>query len=212
VPDAGVPPCGLGQPCGTVDPCLPNTGAAMTDPPDPWPPAHLPPERLVVLGLLTPFLFGVVVCSFIFFPPVMACFVALMMFACVKALVTVYSKGSKDVLLRFLVLDASTGQPIPGAKVALFLWPQQGSSGEASTCPEGTASLVAPCPVLLERGLFRVSHSVYLDSWWFEATAAGHEGTGRQCLVWHTLWIRDMGGADPPPIRVELRRLPAAGE
>src|SRR5262249_31310589 len=127
-------------------------------------------------------------------------------------LVTAYAKGSKDVRLRFLVVEASTGQPIPGGKVALFIWPQKGSSVEASTCPEGTVSLVAPCPVLLYRGLFRASYSVYLDSWWFEATAAGHEGTGRQYLVWHTLWIRDIGDADPPPIRVELKRLPAAGE
>ena len=170
------------------------------------------PERLAVLGLLTPFLFGVVVCGFIFFPPLLACFVALMVFAYGKALVTAYSKGSKDVLLRFLVLDASSEQTIPGAKVALFIWPQQGSSVEASTCPEGTVSLVAPCPVLLYRGLFRASYAVYLDSWWVAATAVGYEGTGRQCLVWHTLWIRDLRHADPPPIRVELKRLPAAGE
>jgi len=96
----------------------------MIDPHDPCPPAHLPPERLVVLGLLTPFLFGVVGGSFIYFPPLVACFVALLVFDWMKTKVIVRWEEAGQVPLQFRAVDACTGQSIPDPKTANGAWPR----------------------------------------------------------------------------------------
>jgi hypothetical protein len=72
-----------------------------------------------VLGLLPLLLFGVVVCSFILLQPRDTCFVAIVLVVGVKALATTYWKRPGK-LLRFLVVDDWTWQPIQGAEVVLF--------------------------------------------------------------------------------------------
>jgi hypothetical protein len=189
----------------------------MIDLHDPCPPAHLPPERLVVLGLLTPLLCGVLVSSFVLLPLLVTCFVAFFLFVVVKALATACWEGSKEVGLRFVVVASRTGQPIQGAKISLFpsalAGPTPEACTEAATGSEGSASWSVSCRVVECRGLFGVGSSVYFDGWWFQITAAGYKGTGRECWAWHTgCWSQDINNPDPPPIRVDLKRLPAAGE
>ena len=183
----------------------------MIDPHDPCPPAHLPPERLVVLGLLTSFFCGFLAVTFAF-PSPPACSVAFVLLVGVLALITAYAEGAKEVGIRFVVVEAGTGRPIPGAEVVLLIPTDPGPSPEASTGPAGVASIVAPCRVVRRRLLFWDASVVYFAGWWFKVTAEGYQGTGRQSLAWHTGRVRDLGHADPPPIRVELERLPAAGE
>ena len=187
----------------------------MTDPPDPCPPAHLPPERLAALGLLTPFLCGAVVCSFIFLPPSCACVIALVVFVWMKAEVTVWWAGFNLVQLQFRAVDACTGQPIQGAKAVVFMptdtvfMPTDtGPLLEACTGPDGVASVIALCWVVVERGLFGTSSFPCLERRWFKVTAAGYEGTGWECLALYTVWHKGGERPDPPPIRAELERLP----
>jgi hypothetical protein len=180
----------------------------MIDPHEPCPPAHLPPERLAVLGLLTPFLFGVVVCSFIYFPPLLGCVVALLVFGWMKGKATVWRTGFKHIRLHFRAVDAWTGQPIPGAKVVLFIPTDTGPSQEACTGSDGTASVMVLCQVLVKRGIFGISSFPCLDRWWFKVAANGYEGTGREWLDLYTIWNQGVENPDPPPIRVELKRRP----
>jgi hypothetical protein len=183
----------------------------MLDLHDPCPPAHLPPERLVVLGLLTPLLCGALACSFVLFPIPVTCFLAFFLLVGMKCLVTACWEGSGEVGLRFVVVEARSGRPIQGAKVVV-LTPFPAESQETSTGPEGTASLVAPCQVVRRKVLCWTAGVVHFTDRWFKVTAEGYEGTGRECLSWHTGRVRDLGHADPPPIRVELKRLPATGK
>ena len=183
----------------------------MIEPYDPCPPAHLPPERLVVLGLLTPSFCGFLAVIFAF-PSLLACSVAFLLLVSMLALITGYAEGAKEVGIRFLVVEAGTGRPIQGAKVVLLTPADPGPSRETSTEPAGMASIVAACQVLRRRTLCWDAGFVYFTGRWFKVTAEGYEGTGRRSLAWHTGRFRDLGHADPPPIRVELKRLPAAGE
>src|SRR5262249_7929534 len=149
--------------------------------------ANLPPEWLAVLGLLTPLLLGGVVCSFVLLRPLDAGLVALAVFAGVRALAKAHgNRPGKS--LRFLVVDAGTGQPVPGAEVALLPSPQAGPAHAFSTDAEGAVCLAVTRPVPVERRLFPASSSACPDSWWFQVTAAGYEGTGRECLDWYTVW------------------------
>jgi hypothetical protein len=145
-----------------------------------------------------------------FVPPVTACFMGFFLFVGRKCRTTVLWEGPGKVWLRFLVVDAWAGQPIHGAKVVLFGPNDTRPSPEVFTGPEGTASLVVACPVLVEKGLFGASTSAYLVNWSFKVTAAGYEGSGRESLAWYTVWNKGVENPDPPPIRVELMRLPAA--
>jgi hypothetical protein len=183
----------------------------MSDQHDSCPPAHLPPERLAVLGLLTPFFCGFLAVTFAI-PSPPACSVAFLLLVSVLALITAYAEGFREVGLRFLVVDARTGLPVQGANVALLIPNDLRPSPEASTGPAGMASLVAACRVVRRRVLCWEATVVYFTGRRFKVTAEGYEGTERQYLAWHTGRVRDLGHADPPPIRVELKRLPAAGE
>jgi hypothetical protein len=87
-----------------------------------------------------------------------------------------------------------------------------GLSREISTGPDEAASLAVPCRVFGKRVLFWTRCFVYFNDRWFKVTVAGYEGTGREPLAWYTAWNKGVENPDPPPIRVELRRLPAAGE
>jgi hypothetical protein len=140
--------------------------------------------------------------------------VAFFLFLGLKGLATALWEGFGEVGLRFLVVDARTGRPIRGAKIVLFVPTETGPSQETYTGPEGTAGLVVTCPVLVDRGLFGASCSAYLVEWWFKVMATGYEGTGRESLAWYTVWNKGVESPDPPPIRVELKRLPgrAAGK
>jgi hypothetical protein len=183
----------------------------MIDPHDPCPPAHLPPERLAVLGLLTPLFCGILAVIFAF-PSPPACSVAFLLLVGVLALITAYTDGAKEVRIRFVVVEAGTGRPIQGAKVVLLIPNDSEPSRETSTGPAGMASIVAGCQVVRRRALCWEATAVYFTGRWFHVTAEGCEGTGREYLAWHTGRVRDIGHADPPPIRVELKRLPAAGK
>ena len=183
----------------------------MTDPHDPCPPARLPPERLVVLGLLTPSFCGFLAVIFAF-PSPPACRVAFLLLVCVLALITAHTEGAKGVGIQFLVVEARIGQPIQGAKVVLLIPADPGPTPEAATGPAGIASIVTACHVVRRRVLCWEATVVYFTGRWFMVAAEGHEGTGLQYLARHTGRVRDLENADPPPIRVELKRLPAAGE
>ncbi len=179
----------------------------MSHPPESCPPAHLPPERLVVLGLLTPTFCGLLAVIFAF-PSPPAYSVGFLLLVGVLALMTAHAEGVTEVGLRFLVLDARTGLPIPGAKVVLLIPADPGPSRETSTGPAGMASLVAGCRVVRRRALCWDAGFVCFAGRWFMVTAEGYEGTGRRRLAWHTGRVRDINSPDPPPIRVELKRLP----
>jgi hypothetical protein len=169
------------------------------------------PERLVVLGLLTPLRLGVMACSFALLPAPLACVVAFLLLLGMKGLATVLWDGSQEVRLRFLVVEAQNEQPIPGARVCLFCPTQAGPTVESSTDPQGAASVAVVCQVVTQRVLLWASSSIYFNGW-FTVAAAGYEGTRRRYLSWHKFWVRHIGDTDPPPIRVELKRLPAAGK
>jgi hypothetical protein len=191
----------------------------MIDPHDPCPPAHLPSRQLVILGLLTPLLCGVLACSFLLLPTPLACVVTFSLilvtvvtcFLVTKGLASVSWDRLQEVRLRFLVVEAQHGQPIPGARVCFFRPTQAGPTEEVTTDPQGKASVAVACQVAAERGLLRASSSIYVDGW-FTVAAEGYEGTGRLYLSCHRFWMREIGDTDPPPIRVELKRLPAAGK
>ena len=135
----------------------------------------------------------------------------MLLLICVLALITAYAEGAKEVGIRFLVVEAGTGRPVQGAKVVLLIPANPGPSRETSTGPAGMASIVADYQVLRRRALCWDAAVVYFTGRWFMVTAEGYEGTGRRSLSWHAGRFRDLGHADPPPIRVELKRLPAVG-
>jgi hypothetical protein len=119
--------------------------------------------------------------------------------------------GSKDVELRFLVVDAQTRAPIEGASVMLSR-PGKDYGREVKTGPDGAASLTVSCWTACKSSFFEYSGSVMFWDWEINVSKDGY---GSICKVELPYWkggIRDIGDADPPPIRVELKRLPAAGE
>jgi hypothetical protein len=60
--------------------------------------------------------------------------------------------------------------------------------------------------------LFTNSSHVDFHNWGLEVSRDGYRGTGRLELAQFTGERRDGDDTTPPPIRVELKRLPAAGK
>jgi hypothetical protein len=165
----------------------------------------------MVLGMLAPFACGALLCSFALLPAPLACLVAFYLFLGMIGLVTFVWQGRQEVRLRFLVVDARTRRPIQGASVFLFRPTLTGPFAEGTTDPQGEASVVVTCRVSAERVLLWANSSIHLDGW-FEVKAADYEATRRLYLAWHKFWHLDIGDANLPPTRVELKRLPAAGK
>jgi len=187
----------------------------MIGPHESCPRAHLPPERLAVLGLLIPLFCGAGVCGFIYLPSPLACLASFVLLVGVKALATARWEGFEGVWLQFVAVDARTTESIPGAKVALYVAPSAREPWqEACTSPEGTATLTVYCWVRVKRWLFLARCSAFFADWQFRVTAAGYGETARELLASHAIWAKGVQTLDPLPIRVELKRLPgpAVGE
>jgi hypothetical protein len=120
--------------------------------------------------------------------------------------------GSRDVELQFVVVDKGTGQPIEGATISLYGGYESDPPLTLHTGLDGTAKKVVTCRSGGRETLFTSSSHVSFGNWGLEITKDGYRGTGRLELAQFTGESRDGDDATPPPIRVELKRLPAAGE
>jgi hypothetical protein len=177
----------------------------MLDPLEPCPPAHLPPERLAALGLLTPFACGALVCSFVLLPFSVACVAAFFLFVAMRAVATVKRERSQGFQLRFHIAEALTDQPISRAKIILVPLTEKKRIAETWTDSDGTATLFVICRVVKERMLFWASSSVYYDGW-LNIIAPGYAATWPNSLAWHTGWATDFRDIEPQVIRVTLMR------
>jgi hypothetical protein len=108
--------------------------------------------------------------------------------------------GHTDLEVRFDVIDANTGQPIPNATVHVYAEPggfcaDSGAQEFTITADEhGHAMhLYKSCMCCGSNGLFEDTFAVYLPFWWFRATAADYSDTSADYL-------------DAPKFRQEVRR------
>jgi hypothetical protein len=121
------------------------------------------------------------------------------------AVCVTYWTGSKDVRLRFLVVDAKTRAPIQGASVVLYHL--GGDDGrEVKTGPNGAANLTIPCMTAGRSSLFEYSGSVTFWEWRISVSKERYAGPDKVELLYWTGEGRDINSPDPPPIRVELMR------
>jgi hypothetical protein len=108
--------------------------------------------------------------------------------------------GHTDLEVRFNVIDADTGQPIPSATVHVHAEP--GGFCADSDAQEFTIAadeyglathLCKSCMCCGSKGLFEDTFTAYLPYWWFHVTAAGYAGTRADYL-------------DAPKYRRQVRR------
>jgi hypothetical protein len=137
----------------------------------------------------------------------------LLLAACQK----VYWVGFTDVEITFVVIDADTGQPIPGATVQVhseggFCEDQEVKDFRLTTDPEGVAA--RRCRECMSFGRanpllpYRNTFGVHLPLWEFGVSAPGYASSGKA-------WVGDYGPARRRKadaalaINVPLHRLPA---
>jgi hypothetical protein len=108
--------------------------------------------------------------------------------------------GHTDLEVRFDVIDANSGQPIPNATVHVHAEP--GGLCADSDAQEFTIAsdehghamrLCKSCMCCGSRGLLEDTFAVYLPFWWFHATAAGYSDASADYL-------------DVPKFRQQVRR------
>jgi hypothetical protein len=118
--------------------------------------------------------------------------------------------GSKDVEMRFIVVDGEADVPVPGAKVAVYD-EELKQTQETHTDESGQAKVNLQCLASGRSGLFVNSASVYFGNWQLRVTKEGYKEVGPVELADFTGRGRDYNDLPPPPVRVKLTR-PAASK
>jgi hypothetical protein len=135
-----------------------------------------------------------------------------------QALTVHVKAGTRDIELRFVVVDATTGAPLRGVKVYLLgpkavrdylvaEWPFH----EGQTDAEGRVTLVAECRTSGKLNAFETTDVVHFSPWQFVAWLEGYVRAGPEFVGQYTGWERPFSDR-PPPIRIELRKQPVAAE
>lgn len=116
-----------------------------------------------------------------------------------------YWVGGASIPIDFLVLDASTGQPIGGASVRLA---EGNPEYQATTDPTGKARIVIQATTAGRSSLRRRTRSVNYGRWWLVVSAIGYmpleDDLGR-----YTRDRRYHYDASPPPIVIRIASDPA---
>jgi hypothetical protein len=124
-------------------------------------------------------------------------------------LAVVHWSGTKNVTLRFDVLDVKSERAIRGARIRLMV-PHRPDLAEARTAADGRAEVSngylagGTCRGFSERG------AVIFEEWWVEVSAEGYDPKVVS-LAEFTGRARSLQKAIPPPIGVSLERTAPAG-
>jgi hypothetical protein len=115
--------------------------------------------------------------------------------------------GPKDVDLQFVVVDAKTKGPVPGAHVRVVdTWVGK-LSYEAHTGADGLVRMTVVCMASGRQGLFMDTAAVHLANWQVRVGKEGYREAGPLELADFTGRGRAFNDLPPPPITIELRKV-----
>lgn len=118
--------------------------------------------------------------------------------------------GHRPTTLTVAVLDAETGAPVPGARVRVYwpaLWaPDRVEEAAGDTGRDGRTTLRLNCRTVTHEGLLHSRGVLVYPQAYIAARADGFAPSEPAWLSEKTGRARDLGGPEPPPVRLVLRR------
>jgi hypothetical protein len=118
----------------------------------------------------------------------------------------VYWDGSKEVAMRFVIVDAESGAPVPDAVVQVGVDGLPASWREARTGTDGAARLIVRCWAAGSDTLLRRTASVSCTGVDIHVSKEGYKDVWPTSLWVHARWLLSYDQLPPPPVRLPLQK------